>query len=138
MIFSPDILHVLSNMKMLSPDHHCFSFDSRANGYARGEGFGVLILKRLSTALADGDSIRAVIRATGTNQDGYTQAIMQPSSEAQERLIRDTYLKAGLSMKSTRFFEAHGTGTPVGDPIEIQALGSAFRMVRRPDDPLYV
>ncbi|MCJ1387139.1 hypothetical protein MMC17_010268 [Xylographa soralifera] len=138
MIFSPDLLHVLSNMNMLSPNYRCFSFDSRANGYARGEGLGVIILKRLSTAIADGDSIRAVVRATGTNQDGHTQAIMQPSNEAQERLIRDTYSKAGLNMESTRFFEAHGTGTPVGDPLETEALGSAFRKVRSPDDPLYV
>lgn len=131
-------MHILSNMAMLSPDSRCFSFDERANGYGRGEGFGVLILKRLSDALRDGDTIRAVVRSTGSNQDGHTPGITQPSKDAQETLIRETYEKAGLSMNSTRFFEAHGTGTAVGDPIEAYALGAAFRKSRSSYDPLYV
>ena len=131
-------MHVLANMKMLSPDHHCYSFDERANGYARGEGFGVLILKRLSDAIKDGDVIRAVIRGTGSNQDGFTPGIMQPSKDGQERLIKETYQKAGLRMENTRYLEAHGTGTPVGDPLEANAFGSAFRAVRTAKDPLYV
>jgi len=138
LIFSPDWIHLLSNMNMLSPDYRCYSFDSRANGYSRGEGFGVLILKRLSVAIRDGDTIRGIIRATGTNQDGFTSGITQPSSRAQEELIRQTYAKACLSMECTRFVEAHGTGTAVGDPIEASALGSAFRAARSLDDPLYV
>lgn len=138
MIFYPDIMHALSNMNLLSPDNRCFAFDSRANGYARGEGFGVLILKRLSDALKDNDVIRAVIRSTGCNQDGHTPGISQPSSEAQAALIRETYRKAGLSMSKTRFVEAHGTGTAVGDPIEVNALGEAFRHERGSDEPLYV
>lgn len=98
----------MSNMNFFSPDSKCFSFDSRANGYARGEGFGVLVLKRLSDALEHGETIRAVIRSTGSNQDGRTPGITQPSSQAQVTLIKSTYHKAGLDMSSTRFFEAHG------------------------------
>ena len=98
----------MSNLNFFSPDSKCFSFDDRANGYARGEGFGVLVVKRLSDAIEDGDTIRAVIRSTGSNQDGLTPGITQPSGEAQAALIKDTYQKAGLDMNSTRFFEAHG------------------------------
>lgn len=103
----------LSRMGFLSKDSKCFSFDSRANGYGRGEGFGVLIVKRLSDALLANDTIRAVIRATGSNQDGRTPSITQPSQVAQENLIRETYRKAALDMSITRFVEAHGTGTLV-------------------------
>lgn len=131
-------MHALSNMNMLSPDNRCFSFDHRANGYARGEGFGVLVLKRLSDALQAQDVIRAVIRSTGSNQDGYTPGITQPNGESQKTLIQETYERAGLSMDGTRFFEAHGTGTAVGDPIEMSALGAAFRKARTSSDPLYV
>lgn len=129
---------MMSNMNFLSPDSRCYSFDHRANGYARGEGISVIILKRLSDAIRDGNCIRAVIRATGCNEDGRTQSITQPSSQAQERLIRETYRKAGLSMRYTRFFEAHGTGTPIGDPIEARAIGQSFKDFRSPSDPLYV
>lgn len=123
---------------MLSPDGQCYSFDHRANGYSRGEGIGVLILKRVTDAIRDHDTIRGIIRSTGCNQDGHTPSITLPSSTAQETLIRETYKKAGLSMQPTRFFEAHGTGTPVGDPIESKALGSAFRQNRTTRDPLWV
>lgn len=128
----------LNTSSFLSPDSRCFSFDSRANGYARGEGIAVVILKRASDAIRDGDTIRAVIRSTGSNEDGRTPGITQPSREAQERLIRETYKKAGLSMSHTRYFEAHGTGTRIGDPREAKAIGSTFREYRSDQDPLYV
>lgn len=108
------MITALNNQNFLSPDSRCFTFDHRANGYARGEGFGVVVLKRFSDAIRQQDTIRAVIRATGSNQDGRTPGITQPSKAAQEQLIRDTYQKAGLSVDSTLYFEAHGTGTPVG------------------------
>ena len=136
--FSPDYIHSLSNMNMLSPDGQCYSFDYRATGYGRGEGFGIMVLKRLSDALRDQDTIRAVIRNTGCNQDGFTPGITQPNDVAQEALIKETYSKAGLSMLPTRFIEAHGTGTPIGDPIEATALGMAFRRTRTSQDPLWV
>jgi len=132
------MMHSLCAMNMLSPTSQCYSFDHRANGYARGEGFGVLVLKRLNDALRDGNTIQAIIRSTGCNQDGNTPGITMPSPTAQEALIRDTYRKAGLSMLPTRYFEAHGTGTAVGDPIESAALGRAFRGVRTLQDPLVV
>ncbi|KAK4200731.1 thiolase-like protein [Triangularia verruculosa] len=135
---APESYAWMSNLGFLSPDSRCYSFDHRANGYARGEGIGVLILKRVSDAIRDGNTIRAVIRATGSNEDGRTPGITQPSRDAQERLIRGTYEKAGLSMAHTRFFEAHGTGTAIGDPREAQAIGSAFRKYRSARDPIYI
>ncbi len=123
---------------MLSPDGQCYSFDHRGNGYSRGEGVGVLILKRVSDAIRDNNTIRGIIRSSGCNQDGHTSSITLPSGAQQLALIRDVYRKAGLSMEPTRFFEAHGTGTAVGDPTEATALGSAFRHVRTEDDPLWV
>ncbi|MCJ1283110.1 hypothetical protein MMC26_002437 [Xylographa opegraphella] len=128
----------LENLGMLSPDGQCYSFDHRGNGYSRGEGFGVLILKRLSDAIKDHDTIRAIIRNSGCNQDGYTPGLTQPNPLAQEALIRDTYSTAGLTMDPVRFLEAHGTGTPVGDPIESNAFGTAFRQSRTLQDPLWV
>ncbi len=95
-------------MNFLSQEGRCFSFDERANGYARGEGFGVVVIKLLTDAVRDGDTIRAVIRSTGSNQDGRTPGITQPNRGAQEALIRKTYEKAGIDPRATRYFEAHG------------------------------
>ena len=136
LFFLPDSTAVLSKMSFLSHDSKCFSFDHRANGYARGEGFGVIIIKLLSEAVKDEDMIRAVIRSTGSNQDGRTPGITQPSQDFQQRLIEKTYEKAGLSLGRTRFVEAHGTGTSIGDSTEAVAIGSAFRDHRNSNEPL--
>ena len=96
-------MDLLDNMNMLSLSGQCFSFDHRADGYARGEGFGVLVVKRLTDALRDGDTIRAVIRETASNQDGFTPGITQPSSDSQAALVEETYRRAGLSMNFTRY-----------------------------------
>lgn len=128
----------MSDFNFLSPDSRCWSFDHRANGYARGEGFAILVAKRLSDALKDGDTIRAVIQSTALNQDGKTPGITQPDGQAQLALIRRVYQQVGLEMEPTRYFEAHGTGTAVGDPIEANAIGKAFRHCRHAQDPLYV
>nr|QEG79217.1 polyketide synthase 8407 [Alternaria oxytropis] len=133
----PDSTALLSSLNMMSKDSVCYSFDERASGYARGEGFGVLILKRLDKAIADGDTIRGVVRSTGCGQDGNTPSITSPSQTAQERLIRETYARAGLDLGDTRYFEAHGTGTPVGDPCEAAAINNVFSS-RTPDDPIFV
>jgi acyl transferase domain-containing protein len=105
-------------------------FDETADGYGRGEGVGVVCLKRLDLAIEDGDYIECIIRETGTNQDGRTRGITMPSAEAQADLIRQTYRKAGLDPAQIgsrpSFFEAHGTGTFVGDPLEAQAIENAF------------
>ncbi|KAF1951254.1 reducing type I polyketide synthase [Byssothecium circinans] len=138
-IFSPEMNITLSNMNFLSPDGKCYSFDHRASGYARGEGFAVLVLKPVSQAIADGDNIRALIRSTSSNQDGHTPGgITQPSKDQQMKLIRETYEKAHLDMSETRFFEAHGTGTAVGDPTEARAIGESFGHFRSKEDPLFV
>jgi acyl transferase domain-containing protein len=99
---------MLSRMNFLSPDSVCYSFDERANGYARGEGVIVMALKRLTDALHDGDTTRDIIRSSGTNQDGRTPGLTQPSGSSQERLIRSMYAKAGLEIALTRYVEAHG------------------------------
>lgn len=99
---------MLSTQNFLSPDGLCYSFDERANGYARGEGTLALVLKPVSAAVDNGDMIRAVIRSTGSNQDGHTPALTQPSPQAQEDLIRHVYRQAALSFHETRYVEAHG------------------------------
>jgi acyl transferase domain-containing protein len=101
---------MMDNLGLLSKDNRCYSFDQKGNGYSRGEGVGVLVIKTVEDAVRDGDTIRAVIRASASNQDGKTPGITQPSSEMQATLIRDTYRQAGLDMGMTRYFEAHGTG----------------------------
>jgi hypothetical protein len=135
---NPDSMIPLTAMRFLSPDGLCYSFDERANGYARGEGFGVVVLKLLRNALRDGDTIRAVIRASGSNQDGRSLGLTQPDNVSQNAIIRQTYAAAGLDFDQTRYFEAHGTGTGVGDPIEANAIGSVFAAYRSPEKPLYV
>ena len=95
-------------------------------------------LKLLSKAVEEGDTIRATIRTSSFHQDGKRATITQPSSVAQETLIRDAYAAGGLDLKTTRFFEAHGTGTPVEDPIEASAISAVFKTKRSQDDPLYI
>jgi acyl transferase domain-containing protein len=138
LLLDPDYSTILSNMQMLSPTGLSYAFDQRANGYSRGEGVAVVILKRLSDALRDNDTVRALIRASGTNQDGRTPGITQPDANSQADLIRETYMRAGLSMRHTRLFEAHGTGTEVGDPAEISAIADCFHTDRNTRDPLHV
>ncbi|TVZ37735.1 acyl transferase domain-containing protein [Alteromonadaceae bacterium 2753L.S.0a.02] len=112
---------------MLSPRGRCHSFDARADGFVPGEGAGVVLLKRLSDALADGDHIHGVIVGSACNQDGATNGITAPSANSQERLERQVYERHGIDAASIQMVEAHGTGTMLGDPIEFQALTRAFR-----------
>ncbi|KAJ4288937.1 hypothetical protein N0V90_011278 [Kalmusia sp. IMI 367209] len=133
----PTIFQAGSRMNMLSPDGRSKMFDAKADGYGRGEGIGVLCLKRLDLALEDGDAIESVIRHTGINHDGRSRGLTAPSAEAQAQLICDTYRSAGLdiSQPSSRpsYFEAHGTGTRVGDPAEAEAIETAFFPPNRED-----
>ncbi|KAI0884321.1 uncharacterized protein GGS22DRAFT_194853 [Annulohypoxylon maeteangense] len=138
LILMPHTSNHLSTLSFLSPDGKSMAFDHRANGYSRGEGVSVIVVKSLADALRDRDVIRAVIRGTSVTQDGRTPGINLPSSEAQEALIRAAYANAGLSPAHTGFFEAHGPGTPAGDPLEASAIGAVFGKTRRPDDPLYI
>ena len=130
----PELTIGFSKASMLSPDGRCKSFDARANGYVRGEGAGILILKPLARALADGDRIYAVIRATAVNQDGRTAGISVPNQASQEANIVEALRLAEIAPESVQYVEAHGTGTPVGDPIEAAALGAVYGKARKPDD----
>ncbi|KAI4671892.1 putative Hybrid PKS-NRPS biosynthetic cluster [Alternaria triticimaculans] len=135
-----------SSLHMLSADSRSRMWDADASGYARGEGVASVILKRLSTALADGDKIECIIRESGVNQDGRTKGITMPSASAQMDLIEQTYKKAGLDPKDPnqrcQYFEAHGTGTAAGDPKEAEAISKAFfhpgDSTSHSGDPLYV
>lgn len=122
----PEFPIAMTKGSFLSADSRSKAFDARANGYARGEGGGVIVLKRLSEAEADGDRIYATIRGIGVNQDGATSGITVPNPEAQEALIRKIYRDFEIAPTDVAYVEAHGTGTPVGDPIEMKALGQAL------------
>ena len=111
---------------MVSPTGVCRAFDSQADGFVPGEGVGVVVLRRLDQALAEGDRILGVIRASGINQDGRTSGITAPSGPAQTALLQRVWKKAGIDPASLSLIEAHGTGTPLGDPIEVQSLTAAF------------
>ena len=137
-ILSHEFMTTLSMMRFLSPDGRCYTFDERANGYARGEGVGCILLKPLSDALRDKDPIRAVILGTGSNQDGRTQGISLPSAAAQEQLIREVYQAAALDPLETEFVECHGTGTQAGDPLETGALSKVFSPGRPDNRPLRI
>ncbi|PYH42430.1 PKS-NRPS hybrid synthetase psoA [Aspergillus saccharolyticus JOP 1030-1] len=130
LLLGPEQYIAESNLKMLSPDGRSYMWDDRANGYARGEGMASVVLKTLSAAIADGDHIECIIRETGINQDGKTKGITMPSPVAQAALIEATYAKAGLDLRRAQdrpqYFEAHGTGTPAGDPTEAEAIHNAF------------
>jgi acyl transferase domain-containing protein/acyl carrier protein len=127
-----------SQAAMLSPEGRCAAFDASASGFVRGEGAGMVLLKRLSKAVADGDPIQGVILGTSINQDGHTNGISLPSLEAQSRLIQDACRDAGVSPEEIGFVEAHGTGTIVGDPIEAHALAEALCGNRSADAPLLI
>jgi acyl transferase domain-containing protein len=125
-MFTPGYTIAESKAGMLSPTGRCKTFDSSADGYVRGEGAGVVVLKPLARAAADGDRVHAVILSTAANQDGRTSGITVPSGEAQQELMREAFRLAGVSPGRVRYMEAHGTGTPVGDPIEANALGAVL------------
>ncbi|TWU75230.1 polyketide synthase [Metarhizium rileyi] len=135
MILTPSTMMPMTALNFLSPDGKCFTFDKRANGYGRGEGIGVVVMKRLSDALRDNDTIRAVIRGTAVNQDGRTTGITLPSKEAQVANIRAVYESAGLDFGQTAYVECHGTGTQAGDWRELKAISetlAADRDIRKP------
>lgn len=122
----------------LSPDGLSRTFDAGANGYVRAEGVGIVVLKLLADAVRDGDPIHAVITETGVNQDGRTNGITVPSADAQAALIEQVCARAGITPGSLQYVEAHGTSTPVGDPIEANALASALAVGRKPGAACYI
>ena len=138
-ILEPVISVAYSQSRMLSPDGRCQFGDARADGYVRSEGAGVVVLKRLSRAIADGDPIRAVILGTAANNDGRTGGSLgTPGQAGQKDLLRKAYRQAGVSPADVQYVEAHGTGTRAGDPVELQALGAVLGAGRPMDRPCVV
>ncbi|TPX07104.1 uncharacterized protein E0L32_010999 [Thyridium curvatum] len=137
-LLNPDMFISQSTIGFLGGGGRCFAWDSRAEGYGRGEGVATLILKSLEDAVRDGDRVHAVIRETGLNQDGKTPTITSPSSQAQIDLIEACYRRAGLDLSETAYVDGHMTGTKAGDAAEAEALGKTFGKRRSAEDPLLV
>ncbi|MFI6996220.1 thioester reductase domain-containing protein [Nocardia sp. NPDC050175] len=135
---SPVTTVALSKGRMLSASGQCHTFDAAADGYVRGEGCGVVVLKRLSAALSDGDRVLAVVRGTAVNQDGKSSGVTVPNGRAQQDVVRTALGAAGVSESEVGYVEAHGTGTPLGDPIEVRALAAVFGPDRDAEDPLVI
>jgi acyl transferase domain-containing protein/NADP-dependent 3-hydroxy acid dehydrogenase YdfG len=135
-ILTPESSIAISRYRMLSPDGRCKTFDAAADGFARGEGCGIVVLKRLSDALADGDRVLALIRGSAVNQDGASSGLTAPNGPAQEAVIRRALADGALQPHEVGYVEAHGTGTSLGDPVEVQALAAALGAGRPADRPL--
>jgi acyl transferase domain-containing protein len=137
-ICSPETTIALSKAHMLAPDGRCKTFDASADGFSRGEGCGVLVLKRLEDALADGDRVLALIRGTAVNQDGRSGGLTVPNGPAQEAVIRMALADGSVQASDVDYVEAHGTGTSLGDPIEVRALAGALGRGRTAVRPLLI
>lgn len=138
LILTPDFTIAASKMHMLAPDGRCKAFDSSADGFVRGEGCGVVILKRLSDALADGDNILALIRGSAINQDGHTNGLTAPNGLAQQDVIRRALNHAGVTPAEIGYIETHGTGTSLGDVIELESLIAVFGQRDRDQPPCFL
>jgi acyl transferase domain-containing protein/acyl carrier protein len=136
LILSASTMVALSQFGALSPDGRSKAFDARADGFGRGEGAGAVLLKPLSRALADGDRVYCVILGSAVNNDGESNGLTAPNPRAQEAVLRDAYARAGRDVRDVHYVETHGTGTPLGDPIEARALGTLLCAGRPPEDPL--
>ena len=138
LMLAPEATIAMSKFGGMSPDGRCFTFDARANGYVRGEGCGVVVLKLLSQALADGDPIRCVILGSAMNNDGASNGLSAPNVKAQEAVLHLACARADVDPGEVHYVEAHGTGTLLGDPIEARALGAVLGANRPTDRPLLV
>jgi acyl transferase domain-containing protein/NADPH:quinone reductase-like Zn-dependent oxidoreductase/NAD(P)-dependent dehydrogenase (short-subunit alcohol dehydrogenase family)/acyl carrier protein len=136
LMLEPDAHIAMSRAHALAPDGRCKTFDASADGYGRGEGCGVVVLKRLSDAIADRDPILAVVRGSAVMQDGHSGGLTVPNGAAQQAVIRAALAHAGVAPGDVSYVEAHGTGTSLGDPIEVRALGAVFGPGRSPEHPL--
>jgi acyl transferase domain-containing protein len=134
LMLSPD--PSITSVRALSPQGRCRTFDAGADGYVRGEGCGIVVLKRLTDALADGDRVLAVIRAAVVNHDGKSSGLTVPNAAAQQMLLRQALAEARLEPQHIDYIEAHGTGTSLGDPIEVRALTAVLGEARTEENPL--
>ncbi|MEM1168905.1 MAG: type I polyketide synthase [Cyanobacteria bacterium P01_H01_bin.35] len=135
-LISPEFSINFSKAGMLSPDGRCKTFDASANGFVRAEGCGIVVLKRLSDAVADGDNVLAVIRGSAMNQDGDTSGLTVPNGPSQQAVIRQALENGGVDPGSVSYIEAHGTGTSLGDPIEVGAVGEVFKKTHSQEKPV--
>jgi acyl transferase domain-containing protein/acyl carrier protein len=137
-ILSPELNITFSQARMMAADGRCKTFDVAADGYVRGEGCGVVVFKRLSGAIKDGNRVLALIRGSAINQDGHSNGLTAPNGVAQQAVIRQALRNAGVQPAQISFVEAHGTGTPLGDPIEFDSLKAVLMSGRPPDHPCVV
>lgn len=137
-ILTPEHHINFSKAHVLASDGRCKAFDASADGFVRSEGCGIVVLKRLSDALADNDSILAVVRGSAVNQDGRSSGLTAPNGPSQQEVIRKALANAGIEPALVQYVEAHGTGTSLGDPIEVQALAAVFGKDRPKTDPLFI
>ena len=137
-ILDPSVMKFLTEVGMLSPSGQCWAFDAAADGYVRGEGCGIVVLKRLSAAEADGDRIWGVIRGSAVNQNGASLGLTLPNGPAQERAMEEALARAGVAPAEVDYLEAHGPGTIVGDPIEVQAAATVYGRGRAAERPLLI
>jgi acyl transferase domain-containing protein/SAM-dependent methyltransferase len=135
-ILTPEMNINFSKARMMAADGRCKTFDAAADGYVRGEGCALIVLRRLTEALAEGDRVLAVIKGSALNQDGRSGGLTAPNGPAQEAVIRAALANAGIDASAVSYVETHGTGTPLGDPIEAGALGAVFKDQR--DEPLLI
>ena len=138
LILSPELTRVFTRAGMMSPAHRCRTFDADADGYVRGEGAAIVVLKRLRDAIRDGDTVHAVIRGSAVNQDGRSNGLTAPNGPAQQAVIREALQAAGVTPADISYVEAHGTGTPLGDPIELNALIEVLNEGRDASQPCAV
>ncbi len=136
LVLSPDNTITFSKSNMLAADGRCKTFDASADGFVQGEGCGMIVLKRLSDARADGDRILALIRGSAVNQDGASSGLTAPNGPSQEAVILDALANAGVQPEEVSYIETHGTGTALGDPIEVQAIGAALGKNRAKENPV--
>jgi len=138
LLLSPIITRSFDQAEAMSPTGRCRAFDAGADGFVRGEGAGVVVLKRLADALRDGDRVLAVVRGSAVNQDGRSNGLMAPNPAAQMAVLRTAYANAGVDPRAVDYIEAHGTGTLLGDPIEARALGTVLGRGRPDNSPLLI
>jgi acyl transferase domain-containing protein/acyl carrier protein len=138
LVLAPELMVVFSKMKMLSPDGRCKTFDASANGYVRSDGCGIVVLKRRADALRDHDRILALIRGGAINQDGRSGGLTVPNGAAQQSLLREALANSGVGPGEVTYIETHGTGTPLGDPIEVNAIGAVFGATHDAHNPVFL